>query len=77
MLIHKQTFSPPLCSDSCAQFYYYGEAIVPLVLQLLHMVGYRLWGELQGGINYLTKQETTKPQQGANVAHERGDPLLC
>ncbi len=32
---------------------------------LLVMVSYRLWKELWGRINYLTKLETTKPQQGA------------
>ncbi len=32
---------------------------------LLVMVSYRLWKELWRRINYLTKLETTKPQQGA------------
>lgn len=40
---------------------------------LLVMVSYRLWKELWGRINYLTKLETTKPQQGAmQCTREKG-----
>jgi len=46
-------------------FYCHGRVDKAVALLLLIMVSYRLWKELWGRINYLTKLETTKPQQGA------------